>query len=66
VDRSPLRVRAEIHAYLGEVIDEEGLASHIRYRNRLTTAAWSGDEQLWTLRVQRPADGGPTPPRWSP
>ena len=54
---APYASGSEIHAYLGEVIDEEGLADRIRYRHRLMAAAWSGDDQYWTLTVRRPVGG---------
>jgi monooxygenase len=38
-----------ILAYLGEVIDEDALAPHIRYRHRIVTAAWSSDTSTWTV-----------------
>jgi len=56
---APYASGSEIHDYLGAVIADEGLADRIRYRNRLTAAAWSGDDQQWTLTVRRPAAGDP-------
>src|SRR6266851_2441037 len=32
---APIATAAEIRAYMGEVIDENGLARHIRYRHRI-------------------------------
>ena len=49
----------EIRAYLGEVIDENGLAPRIRYRHKVMTADWSSQEQRWTLEVAR-TDSGET------
>src|SRR5690349_21283729 len=43
----------EILAYLDEVIEEDGLAPHIRYRHRVTAASWSGEERRWTVEVTR-------------
>jgi cation diffusion facilitator CzcD-associated flavoprotein CzcO len=43
----------EILAYLDEVIAEDGLAPHIRYRQRVTAAAWSSEEGRWTVEVTR-------------
>jgi len=51
---APYASGAEIHDYLGEVVADEGLADRIRTRHRVTAAAWSGDEQRWTLTVTRP------------
>ena len=36
---------------MGEVIDENGLAKHIRYRHRIITANWSSDTKLWTIEA---------------
>jgi cation diffusion facilitator CzcD-associated flavoprotein CzcO len=40
----------EILAYLDEVIDEDGLERHIRYRHRVTEAAWSSEDRRWTAQ----------------
>jgi cation diffusion facilitator CzcD-associated flavoprotein CzcO len=49
----PIASAAEILSYLGEVIDENGLARHIRYRHRIEAAAWSSRDKRWTLRIRR-------------
>ena len=41
----------EILSYLDEVIDEDGLDRHIRYRHRVTAARWSSAERRWTVEV---------------
>ncbi|MGZ4506232.1 MAG: flavin-containing monooxygenase [Blastococcus sp.] len=41
----------EILSYLGEVIDENGLDSHIRYGHRVTAASWSSGERRWTVEA---------------
>jgi cation diffusion facilitator CzcD-associated flavoprotein CzcO len=46
----PIATAAEIRAYLGEVIEENDLARHIRYRHRIETASWSSEERRWTLQ----------------
>jgi len=43
----------EILAYLDEVIDEDDLASHIRFRHRVTAASWSTADRRWTVEVTR-------------
>jgi cation diffusion facilitator CzcD-associated flavoprotein CzcO len=48
----PIATGARILAYLEAVIDESGLARHIRYGHRVTSAEWSAAEALWTLRVK--------------
>jgi cation diffusion facilitator CzcD-associated flavoprotein CzcO len=48
---APIASREEILSYLGEVIQEHGLEPHLHYRHRIVDAAWSSQEQRWTLRV---------------
>ena len=48
---APIATADEILRYLGEVIDENGLAAGIRYRHRIDAASWSSTERRWTLRV---------------
>ena len=55
----PIASRAEILRYVGEVIDDNDLARHIRYGHQITTARWSSDERRWSLDVVR-ADTGAT------
>lgn len=50
----PIATAAEILSYMGEVIDENDLARHIRYRRRITNASWSSQDKLWTLTVSGP------------
>ena len=47
----------EILAYLDEVIEEDGLAPHIRYRHRVATASWSSEDARWTVEVTREDTG---------
>lgn len=53
----PIATAEEILSYLGEVIDDNGLDRHIRYRHRITSASWSSDHRLWTVEVQRTDTG---------
>lgn len=53
----PIATAEEILAYLGEVIDENGLDAHIRYRHRIWRARWSSADNLWTLEGSRASDG---------
>ncbi len=53
----PIATADEILAYLGEVIDENGLAAHIRYGSRIERARWSSADNLWTLEGRRDSDG---------
>ena len=45
----PIAKAEEILAYLGEVIDDNNLAQHIRYRHRIDTASWSSTSNRWTI-----------------
>ena len=56
---APIATAEEILKYMGEVIDENGLDSHIRYQHRIETAVWSSEENLWTLTGKR-SDTGET------
>ncbi|HEY8615950.1 NAD(P)/FAD-dependent oxidoreductase [Phenylobacterium sp.] len=53
----PIATAEEILRYMGEVIEENDLAPRIRYRHRITNAAWSSDEGLWTVDVLREDTG---------
>ena len=57
----PIATAAEILAYLGEVIAENQLAPHIRYRHGITAARWSSATQRWTVEATRPGADGVTP-----
>jgi cation diffusion facilitator CzcD-associated flavoprotein CzcO len=50
---NPIATADEILHYMGEVIAENGLDAHIRYRHRILSAAWSSADNLWTLEVER-------------
>lgn len=56
---APIATAAEILKYMGEVIDENGLAPHIRYRHTIASAAWSSDDNLWTIEGTRADTGAP-------
>ena len=43
----PIATAAEIQSYLGEVIDENGLAAHIRYGHAVQSAEWAGADRRW-------------------
>ena len=53
----PIATAAEILSYLGEVIEENGLSSHIRYRHRITSASWSSANKTWTIEATRTDTG---------
>lgn len=45
----PIATAEEILAYLGEVIDENDLADHIRYRHQIISATWSSADSRWAI-----------------
>ena len=53
----PIATAAEILSYISEVIDENDLAQHIRYRHRILSASWSGTTSLWTIEAERTESG---------
>ncbi|MGE0224516.1 MAG: flavin-containing monooxygenase [Acetobacteraceae bacterium] len=53
----PIATAEEIRAYMGEVIAENDLAKHIRYRHRILSAAWSSDDKQWTIDAVRTDTG---------
>ena len=55
----PIATAAEIRAYMGEVIDENDLARHIRYRHRINAASWSSETKLWTVEAVDQDSGEP-------
>jgi cation diffusion facilitator CzcD-associated flavoprotein CzcO len=50
---APIATAAEIQRYLGEVIAENGLDRHIRYRHKVLSVAWSSETCRWTIEAQR-------------
>ncbi len=53
----PIASGAEILSYMREVIDENDLARHIRYRHRIAAARWSSRDNLWTIEATRTDTG---------
>jgi cation diffusion facilitator CzcD-associated flavoprotein CzcO len=53
----PIATAEEILKYMGEVIDENDLARHIRYQHKITSATWSSETNLWTVEVTRTDTG---------
>jgi cation diffusion facilitator CzcD-associated flavoprotein CzcO len=54
---APIATAAEIRAYMGEVIAENGLEPHIRYRHRISSASWSSETNRWTIEAVRTDSG---------
>ncbi|MFN5714570.1 MAG: flavin-containing monooxygenase, partial [Bradyrhizobium sp.] len=50
---APIASAEEILKYMGEVIEENDLARHIRYRHTITAAKWSNETNLWTIDATR-------------
>jgi cation diffusion facilitator CzcD-associated flavoprotein CzcO len=50
---APIATAAEILKYLGDVIEENDLGRHIRYRHTITSAKWSSKDNLWTIDAVR-------------
>ncbi len=49
---NPIATANEILKYMGEVIDENDLAGHIRYRHKILSAAWSSADNRWTIEAE--------------
>lgn len=55
----PIATAEEILSYMGEVIEENDLARHIRYQHRLASASWSSEAKRWTIEGTRADTGAP-------
>ncbi|HVI33900.1 NAD(P)/FAD-dependent oxidoreductase [Phenylobacterium sp.] len=53
----PIATAEEILSYMGEVIEDNDLASHIRYRHKILDASWSSEANLWTVDAVREDTG---------
>ncbi len=56
---APIASAEAILKYMGEVVDENDLARHIRYSHSITTASWSTDDRRWTVAGIRTDTGEP-------
>jgi cation diffusion facilitator CzcD-associated flavoprotein CzcO len=56
---APIATAEEILRYMREVIEENDLARHIRYRHRIASASWSSADHLWTIDAVRLDTGAP-------
>jgi len=54
---APIASAPQILEYLGEVIDENDLAGHFRFRHSISSASWSSVENHWTLEATDTANG---------
>lgn len=50
----PIATAEEILTYMGEFIEENGLAPLIHYNHRITKAEWSSAEKLYTVTYENP------------
>ncbi|MFM7537782.1 MAG: flavin-containing monooxygenase [Acidimicrobiales bacterium] len=53
----PIATAEEILRYLGEVIEDNDLARHIRYRHQVLSASWSSSDARWTVEALRTDTG---------
>lgn len=54
---APIATAEEILKYMGEVIEENDLAQHIRYNHTITNAAWCSETNMWTITATDAASG---------
>lgn len=53
----PIATAQEIRDYLGEVIEENAIDKHIRYRHRIHSAEWSSETNTWMVEGVREDTG---------
>ena len=53
----PIATAQEILTYMGEVIEDNDLAPHIRYGHHIESAHWSSTDNLWTIEATRKDTG---------
>src|ERR1700757_1898530 len=56
----PIATSEEIKSHMSEVIAENDLGTHIRYKHRIERASWPSASNLWTVEAVRTASGEPT------
>ena len=49
----PIATAEEIRSYMREVIEENDLGRHIRYRHKIASARWSSVDKRWTVEGAR-------------
>jgi len=57
---APIATAEKILKYMGEVIEENDLARHIRYHHHISAASWSSQDRRWTIDAVRSDSGEPT------
>jgi cation diffusion facilitator CzcD-associated flavoprotein CzcO len=53
----PIATAEEILHYMGEVIDDNEIDRHIRYRHRISSARWSSKDNCWRIEATRTDTG---------
>ncbi len=56
---APIASAELILKYMGEVIDENNLAPHIRYSHSISDASWSTEQRRWTIVGTNTTTGAP-------
>ena len=54
---APIATADKILKYMGEVVNDNALAPHIRYGHAIVNASWSSTQRCWTLTVRRDDTG---------
>ncbi|KAI9015372.1 putative flavoprotein [Hyaloraphidium curvatum] len=54
---APIATAGEILSYMDEVIQENGIDKHIRYRQHVSAASWSSETNTWTIQGTNRATG---------
>jgi len=54
---APIATAGEILTYMNEVVEENDLAPHIRYRHKVLTAVWSSEAATWKIEAERTDTG---------
>ncbi|MBI2765533.1 MAG: NAD(P)/FAD-dependent oxidoreductase [Chloroflexi bacterium] len=54
---APIATAEEIRKYMGEVIEENDLGCHIRYKHKIASARWCSQDNRWTIEAVRTDTG---------
>jgi monooxygenase len=52
-DENAIASADKILAYLGETVEENGIAPHIRFGHKVVSVAWSSADARWTVQIDR-------------
>ena len=58
---APIATAEEILHYMGEVIADNDLARHVRYRHRIVSASWSASARRWDVLAEHSEGDGQAP-----